>query len=128
MVHDTGELAGAGAAVADVDSTAFDTFTSDAVTVTDEHADFIPEADDMSTDENADFILEAGDMSTDNEAGETPLHHDRTLRPRKPKTNPVHLWGKGFEDAFTFMTAQMTAKKGLEKFGSKGADAIVAEM
>ena len=49
------------------------------------------------------------------------------LRPRQQK-NPTHLLGRGFEDAFVFLTEQMSAKAGLKKFGKKGAEAIVTEM
>jgi len=49
------------------------------------------------------------------------------LRPRQQRP-PTHLVGQGFEDAFIFLTEQMSAKAGLKKFGKKGADAIVAEM
>ena len=51
-----------------------------------------------------------------------------TLRPRKGKTKPSHIVGRGFEDKFQFLTAQMTAKKGLKHFGQKGAEAIVTEI
>jgi hypothetical protein len=72
--------------------------------------------------------LERGEPSAVTAPDEEQQKSNMTLRARKPKSNPIHLLGRGFEDAFAFMTAQMTAKKGLEKFGSKGADAIVAEM
>jgi len=61
--------------------------------------------------------------------GEPPQNGNMSLRPRKSHTtHPIHLLGRGFEDAFTFMTAQMSAKKGLKHFGSQGEDAILAEM
>ena len=50
------------------------------------------------------------------------------LRERQQKTDPVHLVGRGYEDQFQFLTAQMTAKRGLKCFGQQGADAIVSEM
>ena len=52
----------------------------------------------------------------------------RRMRPRGPKRDPTHLLGKGFEDEFIFLTAQMSAKKGLKIFGQPGADAIIAEL
>jgi hypothetical protein len=54
----------------------------------------------------------------------------RTLRSRQPgkKKDPVHLVGRGFEDKFMFLTAQMSAKKGLKLFGHHGANAITAEL
>jgi len=52
----------------------------------------------------------------------------RNMRPRRPKRDPTHLLGKGFEDEFIFLTAQMSAKKGLKIFGQPGADAIIAEL
>jgi hypothetical protein len=36
--------------------------------------------------------------------------------------------GRGFEDEFIFLTAQMSAKKGLQILGRPGADAIIAEL
>jgi hypothetical protein len=50
------------------------------------------------------------------------------LRPRRPRRDPTHLLGRGFEDEFIFLTAQMSAKKGLKIFGQPGADAIIAEL
>ena len=54
--------------------------------------------------------------------------HQMQLRPRHGQTNPTHLLGQGFEDEFMFLTAQMSAKKGLNMFGQMGADAIIAEL
>lgn len=42
--------------------------------------------------------------------------------------DPLHLLGRGFENEFLFLTAQMSAKKGLKLFGQLGADAISAEL
>ena len=50
------------------------------------------------------------------------------LRPRRAKGDPTHLMGRGFEDEFIFLTAQMSAKKGLQILGRPGADAIIAEL
>jgi Reverse transcriptase (RNA-dependent DNA polymerase) len=57
--------------------------------------------------------------------GEQNTHN---LRPRRGRRDPTHLLGRGFEDEFIFLTAQMSAKKGLKIFGQPGADAIVAEL
>jgi len=54
--------------------------------------------------------------------------HGRQLRARHPRRDPTHLLGAGFEDKFIFLTAQMSAKRGLAIFGKPGADAIVAEL
>ncbi|MCE2996668.1 MAG: hypothetical protein LW863_13795 [Flammeovirgaceae bacterium] len=54
--------------------------------------------------------------------------HTMKLRARKPLSNPTHLLGRGYEDAFSFLTSQMSAKKGLKHFGKAGTEAIVAEM
>ena len=63
-----------------------------------------------------------------NNATGDPEGLPRRLRPSGPKRDPTHLLGKGFEDEFIFLTAQMSAKKGLKIFGQPGADAIIAEL
>lgn len=64
------------------------------------------------------------------DGAEAADHDTRTmnLRPRTRAANPTHILGRGFEDAFIFLTAQMSVKKGLKMFKDKGAEAVIAEM
>jgi hypothetical protein len=68
----------------------------------------------------------------ENQPAENPgmtVNHGYALRPRPPPgTVPTHLAGRGYENAFNFVTTQMSAKKGLRLFGQQGADAITAEL
>ncbi|MFN7263281.1 MAG: reverse transcriptase domain-containing protein, partial [Cyanobacteriota bacterium] len=73
-------------------------------------------------------MQEGNDDNNDTDEQDASNQLRRSQRRPKPKMNHDFLTGTEYDKAFLFLTAQMTAKKGLQYFGQRGADAILAEM
>jgi hypothetical protein len=118
----------------DHDSFADNTSTTgvDRTTITGvDDTEMVDNTGDADTDANDPMTdTDANDPMTDNYG---PRSHNFNLRPRKPRSYDYrysHQMYVTYDKPFglLFMTEQMSLKRGLKHFGTKGADAVIAEL